>query len=102
MSSVFSLARFTDPPVEDQIRLAREEIMGYVARITCRMAFVHDVIVFTIFLAVGSPLQQCSSVLKGWCRTDTCRWDISSGRCMVSGIATHPAIRDQGLLTPIQ
>ena len=73
MSSVFPLARFTNRFVEDRIRLAREEIMGYVARVTCRTASVDDVIVFAIFLAVGLPPQQRSSVLKGWHRTGTCR-----------------------------
>ena len=51
--------------MEDQIRLAGEEIMGYVARITYRTAFLDDVIVFAIFLAVRSLVQQRSSVLKG-------------------------------------
>ena len=62
---MFPFARFIDPPVEDRIRLAREEIMGCVARITCRTAFVDDVIVFAIFIAVRLLLQQHSSVLKG-------------------------------------
>ena len=73
MSWVFRLATFIDPPAEDKIRLAREEIMGYVARITCRAAFGDAVIVFAIFLTVRLPLQQCSSVLKGHRRTGTCR-----------------------------
>ena len=55
MSSVFLFATFIIPPVKDQIRLAREEIMGYVGIIACRTAFVDDVIVFAIFLAVCSP-----------------------------------------------
>ena len=73
MSPVFPLATFIDPPVEDKIRLAREEIMGYVARITCRAAFADDLIVFAIFLMVRSLLQQRSSVLKEQRRTDTSR-----------------------------
>ena len=60
-----SLARFIDPPAKGQIRLAREEIMGYVGRITCPTIFVDNVIVFTIFLAVCSSPQQSSSSLKG-------------------------------------
>ena len=55
MSPVFPFARFTVPPVKDQIRLAREEIMEYVRRIARRTAFVDSVIVFAIFLAVCSP-----------------------------------------------
>jgi len=58
------LARFIDPPMKDQIRLEREEVMGYVGRIACRTAFVDDVIAFVIFIAVRSPLRQCSSFLK--------------------------------------
>ena len=73
MPSMFPLATFIDPPVEDRIRLAREEIMGYVAKITRHTTFVDDVIVFAIFIAVRSPLQQYSSVLKRWHRTGTCR-----------------------------
>ena len=51
ISLVFLSARLVDPPVKGQIRLAWEEIMGYVARIACT-AFVNDVIVFAIFLVV--------------------------------------------------
>ena len=65
MSSVFPFATFIDSLVKDQIRLAREEIMGYTGRITCCTAFIDNVIVFAIFLAVRSPLQQRSSFLKG-------------------------------------
>jgi len=42
------------PSREDQIRLARKEIMGYVGRIVCRTASVDNLIVFGIFLAVRS------------------------------------------------
>ena len=52
LDSIF--AAFIDPLVKDQIRLAREEIMGYVGRITCRVALVDNLIVFGIFLAVRS------------------------------------------------
>ena len=90
MSLVFPLARFIDPLVKDQIRLEREEIMGYVGRIARHTAFVDDVIVFAIFIAVCSPLQQSSSFLRGSYRTDTCRWHISSGCCIVSAIIIHP------------
>ena len=63
---MFPFAGFFGPLVEDQIRLAGGEIMGYVARITCRTAFLDDyVTVFAIFLAVRSLLQQRSPVLKG-------------------------------------
>ena len=48
---MFLFARLINPPVKGQIRLAGEKIMGYVARIAC-MAFVDDMIVFVIFLAV--------------------------------------------------
>jgi len=44
-------------PAKDQIRLAGEEIMGYVGRIARRTAPVDCLIVFAIFLAVRSPLQ---------------------------------------------
>ena len=54
MLSVFAI--FIDPPTEDQIRLAGQEIVGYVERIACRTAFIDDVIVFAIFLAVRLPL----------------------------------------------
>ena len=47
---------FIVPPAKDQIRLAGEEIMGYVGRIAFRTAPVDDLIVFVIFLAVRSPL----------------------------------------------
>jgi len=46
------LVEFIDPPVKDQIRLAGEEVMGYVKRVGRRAAFVDDLIVFAIFLAV--------------------------------------------------
>ena len=58
MASVFFSIRFIVPPVKDQIRLAREEIIWYVGGIDCRVAFVHDVIVFAIFLAVRLPPRQ--------------------------------------------
>jgi hypothetical protein len=58
MSLVFPLTMLIFPPVVDQIRLAREEIMGYAGRITCRAAFVDYVIVFAIFLAVRPIPQQ--------------------------------------------
>ena len=70
---MFPLAIFIDPPVEDKIRLAWEEIMGYVARVTYRTAFADDVTVFVIFLAVRSLLQQRPSILKEQRRTDTSR-----------------------------
>jgi len=60
-----SLATFIVHPVKDQIRLAREEIIGCVGRITRYTAFIDDVIVFVVFIAVRSPLQQPSSFLKG-------------------------------------
>ena len=88
MSSVFLFARFIDPPAKDQVRLAGEEIMGYEMRIACRTAFVDDVIVFAIFIAVCSPPQRSSPFLDGSYRTGTCRRDISSGICTVSGITT--------------
>ena len=87
-NSIF--AAFIDPPVKDQIRLAREEIMGYVGKIACRAAPVDNPVVFGIFLAVRSAPWQTSSFLKGWHRTGTCRSDTNSGCCMVSGIATRP------------
>ena len=90
MSSVFPFARFTVPPVKDQIRLVREEIMGYVRKIPRRTPFVDDLIVFGIFLAVCSPPQQGSSSLKGSYRTGTCRWGIRSGCFIVSVIAICP------------
>jgi len=49
-------AKFIAPPVKGRIRLAREEIMGYVERVAHRMAFINDLVVFAIFLAVRSPL----------------------------------------------
>jgi len=55
MSFLFPLARFIITLVKDQIRLAREEIMGYAGGTTCCTAFIDDVIVFAIFLAVRSP-----------------------------------------------
>ena len=64
MSLVFPLARFIVTLVKDQIRLAREEIMGYAGGTACCTAFIDDVIVFAIFLAVRSPPQQCSSFLR--------------------------------------
>jgi len=64
MLPVFLFARFIDPPVTDQIRLAGEEIMGYVGRTAYCTLLVDDVLVFAIFLAVRSPLQQSSSFLK--------------------------------------
>ena len=72
MASVFLFATFTDPRVKDQIRLAREEIMGCVGETARRAAFVDDVVVFAVFLAVCSPPHQSSSVLDGWRRTGTC------------------------------
>ena len=57
MSSLFPFATFILPLVKDQIRLAREEIMGYVQRIARRTPFVDDLVVFGIFLAVCSPPQ---------------------------------------------
>ena len=59
----FLFAKFIDPPMKDQIRLAGEEIMGYVERTAYYTPFVDDVLVFAIFLAVRSPLQQSSSFL---------------------------------------
>ena len=88
LDSIF--AAFIDPPVKDQIRLAREEIMGYVGRIACRLALVDNLIVFGIFLAVRSAPWQTSSFLKGWHRTGTCRSDTNSGCCIVSGIVIRP------------
>ena len=90
MLSMFLLAKFIDSFAKDQTRLEREEIMGYVGGITCRTVFFDDVTVFGIFLVVRSPLQQGSSFLKGWYRTDTCRCYISSGMCTVSVIAMRP------------
>jgi len=65
MSLVSLLTRFTGPLMKDQIRLAREEIMGYAGGTTCCTAFINDAIVFAIFLAVRSPLGPFSSFLKG-------------------------------------
>ena len=62
MSSPFLFATFI---LQDQIRLAREEIMGYVPKIPCRTPFVDDVTVFALFLAVCSPPQQSASFLNG-------------------------------------
>ena len=73
MSSVFPFAVFILPPAEDQIYLAREENMGYAERITRRTAFIDDVVVFVIFIAVRSRLQQDSPFLKTQYRTGTCR-----------------------------
>jgi hypothetical protein len=64
MSLVFPLATFIVPPAKDKICLAREEIMGYGGRITCRAPFIDDLIVFAIFLAVRSPPQQTYSFLN--------------------------------------
>jgi len=58
MSSVFPLATFIDPLVKDQIRMAREKIVGYVGRIICRTTFADDLVVFAIFLAVRPSLQE--------------------------------------------
>ena len=57
MSSVFPFTAFIPPPVEDQICLAGEENMGYAGRIACRTAFIDDVIVFVVFIAVRSRLR---------------------------------------------
>jgi len=84
-----SFAAFTDPPAKDQIRLAGEEIMGYVEMIGCRTASVDDLIVFTIFLAVRSAPQLISSFLKGQRRTGTFRSHTKFCCCIVSGIAIH-------------
>jgi len=65
MSPVFPFARLILLPVEDQIRLAREEIMGYAGRTAWCTAFVDDLIVFAIFLVVFSPPQQSSPFLNG-------------------------------------
>ena len=56
MSPVLSFAVFILPPVEDQICLAREENMGYARRIARRTAFIDEVIVFVVFIAVRSRL----------------------------------------------
>jgi len=90
MSPTFLFATCIDPLVKDQIRLAGKEIMGYVGRIACCMAYADNLVVFAISIAVCSPLQQSSSFLNEWYRTGACRWHISSGRCMVSGIITYP------------
>ena len=58
------LVGFIDPPVKDQIRLEREEIMGYIGIIACRTAFVDDVAMFAIFIVVRSLLQRSSSFLR--------------------------------------
>jgi len=71
MSLAFPFATLIDPPVKDRIRLEREEVMGYVERITCRTAPVDDPIVFAIFLAVCSPPQQSAAFLNILCRTGT-------------------------------
>jgi len=47
-----TFARFIASPVQDQIRLAWEEIMGYVGSITCCTAYINDMLVFAIFLTV--------------------------------------------------
>jgi len=65
MSSVFPLAKLIVPPMEDQICLGGGEIMGYAGRTSGFTVSTDDVIVFTIFLAVRSPLQQSSSFLNG-------------------------------------
>ena len=62
---MFSFVRFIVPPMKDQIRLAREEIMGYAGRITYCTVFIDDVIVFAIFIAVRSRPKQGSSFLNG-------------------------------------
>ena len=49
-----SFATFIDSPVKDRIRLAGQEITGYVERIGCCAAFIDDLTVFAIFLAVRS------------------------------------------------
>jgi len=61
MSFVFPFTRFIAP--QDQICLAREEIMGYAGSIT-RKTYIDDVVVFGIPLAVRSPPQQSASFLK--------------------------------------
>ena len=61
---MFPFAALSISPVKDQICLAREEIMEYVGRFACRTAFVDDLIVFAVFLAVSLPLQRNSFLLK--------------------------------------
>ena len=64
MSFVFLFTRFIASPAKGQVRLEWEKIMEYAGRITCCTAFVDDVIVFAIFLAVCLPLYQSFSFLK--------------------------------------
>jgi len=48
-------AKFIAPPVKGRIRLAGEEVMGYVGRPVARCtAFVDDLVAFAIFLTVCS------------------------------------------------
>ena len=100
MSSVFPLPGLIVPPTKGQIRLARKEIMGYAGGVSRCMAFVNDVIVFPIFIAVSSRPQQSFFSLNGLCRTGTCRSDIRSGGCMVSGIAIHPCPKRSCFFNP--
>jgi hypothetical protein len=66
MLLVFPFVTFIVPPAEDQIRLEREEIMGYVGgSLVIRHPAIDDIIVFAIFLAVRSPPQRRSFFLKG-------------------------------------
>ena len=53
---VFPFATFIVSLVKDQIRLAGEEIMGYVGRAAFCTPLADDAIVFAIFLVVRSPL----------------------------------------------
>ena len=65
MPLAFPFAKLIVPPVKGQIRLAGEEIVGYVGRIACLTTSVDDLIVFAIFLAVRSAPQQISPLLDG-------------------------------------
>jgi len=65
MSLALLFATLIAPPLKGQVRLAGEEIMGYVGRIARRTAFADDLIVFPIFLAVRSAPQQNSPFFKG-------------------------------------
>ena len=75
------------------------------------MTFVDDKTAFALFLAVRPPLERISSLPKRQCRTGICRWYISSGCLLVSGIAVSPShtkstfadnVAAYGLLQPSQ
>ena len=104
MSLVLPSAKLIGPPAEDQIRLAGEEIMGYIEIIAGRTALVDDLTAFGIFPAVCSAPQQTSPSPNRFHRTDTSRSYIRSGPCIVSEVTIHPcharlSFSDPGIAT---